>query len=110
MEPDGVWVLFNASILSVHHKPPSPLLAFCRGSVLLHRAILFERKCYLIVRHSLCSCACFSIYAILCKVGIIHRQIGQVDEAITSFTQALELDPESGLALQGAGEAYLAQV
>ncbi|CAM9753532.1 unnamed protein product, partial [Laminaria digitata] len=43
------------------------------------------------------------------QVGTIQRQIGQVDEAVQSFTDALQLDPKSGLALEGAGEAYLAQ-
>lgn len=44
------------------------------------------------------------------QLGIIRRQIGQVDQAVESFTQALDLNEESGFALQGAGEAYLAQV
>lgn len=43
------------------------------------------------------------------QVGTIQRQVGQVDEAVSSFTQALELQPNSALALEGAGEAYLAQ-
>ena len=43
------------------------------------------------------------------QVGTIQRQIGQVDEAVSSFKEALSLDPESSLALEGAGEAYLAQ-
>lgn len=42
-------------------------------------------------------------------MGTIQRKIGQVDEAVNSFMDALELDPDSGLALEGAGEAYLAQ-
>lgn len=42
-------------------------------------------------------------------MGTIQRQIGQVDEAVSSFTEALALAPESSLALEGAGEAYLAQ-
>lgn len=32
-----------------------------------------------------------------------------MDEAVSSFKEALSLDPESSLALEGAGEAYLAQ-
>lgn len=43
------------------------------------------------------------------QVGTIQRQIGQVDEAVLSFQDAIALDPESRLALEGAGEAYLAQ-
>lgn len=43
------------------------------------------------------------------QVGTIQRQIGQVDEAVASFTDALSLDPDSSLALAGAGEAFLAQ-
>lgn len=43
------------------------------------------------------------------QVGTIQRQIGQVDEAVSSFNDALSLDPESILALEGSGEAYLAQ-
>ncbi|CAB1097731.1 unnamed protein product [Ectocarpus sp. CCAP 1310/34] len=43
------------------------------------------------------------------QVGTIQRQIGQVDEAVSSFNDALALDPESILALEGSGEAYLAQ-
>lgn len=43
------------------------------------------------------------------QVGTIQRQIGQVDEAVSSFKEALSLDPESRLALEGAGEAYLSQ-
>ncbi|CAM9761809.1 unnamed protein product [Ectocarpus sp. 12 AP-2014] len=43
------------------------------------------------------------------QVGTIQRQIGQVDEAVSSFNDALTLDPESILALEGSGEAYLAQ-
>lgn len=43
------------------------------------------------------------------QVGMIQRQIGQVDEAVSSFNDALTLDPESILALEGSGEAYLAQ-
>lgn len=42
-------------------------------------------------------------------MGTIQRQIGQVDEAVSSFKEALSLDLESSLALEGAGEAYLAQ-
>ncbi|CAN0309939.1 unnamed protein product, partial [Ectocarpus sp. 13 AM-2016] len=45
----------------------------------------------------------------LSSVGTIQRQIGQVDEAVSSFNDALSLDPESILALEGSGEAYLAQ-
>lgn len=45
----------------------------------------------------------------LAQVGTVQRQIGQVDEAVKSFTQALVLQPNSVLALEGAGEAYLAQ-
>lgn len=43
------------------------------------------------------------------QVGTIQRQIGQVDEAVQSFQDALALNPDSKLALEGAGEAYLAQ-
>ncbi|CAM9575061.1 unnamed protein product [Ectocarpus sp. 8 AP-2014] len=43
------------------------------------------------------------------QVGTIQRQIGQVDEAVSSFNDALTRDPESILALEGSGEAYLAQ-
>lgn len=46
---------------------------------------------------------------VLLQLGTIHRQMGQVNEAVDSFVQALELDPKNGLALQGAGEAHLAQ-
>lgn len=61
-------------------------------------------------------CACdfcatavsLSVYC-FAQVGTIQRQIGQVDEAVDSFTQALVLQPNSVLALEGAGEAYLAQ-
>lgn len=42
-------------------------------------------------------------------MGTIQRQIGQVDEAVLSFEDALALNPESSLGLEGAGEAYLAQ-
>ncbi|CAM9704269.1 unnamed protein product [Scytosiphon promiscuus] len=43
------------------------------------------------------------------QVGTIQRQIGQVDEAVASFSEALSLDPLSSLSLTGAGEAFLAQ-
>lgn len=43
------------------------------------------------------------------QVGTIQRQIGQVDEAVNSFSDVLALDPNSRLALDGAGEAYLSQ-
>lgn len=49
------------------------------------------------------------VFSIVAQLGTIRRQIGQVNEAAESFEQALVLDPDSGLALEGAGEAYLAQ-
>lgn len=42
------------------------------------------------------------------QIGAIQRTIGQVDEAVESFNAALVVR-SSGLALAGAGEAYLSQ-
>ena len=47
--------------------------------------------------------------SIVFQVGKIQRRLGQVDEAVDSFNEALAQDPTSLLALEGAGEAYLAQ-
>ncbi|CAM9615837.1 unnamed protein product, partial [Hapterophycus canaliculatus] len=79
-------------------KQAAALKAYTRAEELLEDSLLEACRVELVARVRLRT-----------QVGTIQRQIGQVDEAVASFSDALSLDPDSGLALAGAGEAYLAQ-